>query len=180
MVTRTDKPSGPVEVNATSPAPGAELHPSGSGTVSLGATGFDTEAGVIRPSPVDGGKHARALGGIWSGSVVSTPGTGSAGSDRRGAPDVVGDAVFVGDDVALARIAVPPVVFPHPPTHASTQNTPAAASGMGLARRDRSVARKRKRKFGFHVVVGPAGQIDGDRSDGAAGEGERRLVPAGY
>ena len=43
-------PSGPVDVNATSPVPGAEFQPSGSGTVIVGATGSGTDALVMRLS----------------------------------------------------------------------------------------------------------------------------------
>ncbi|HWF27079.1 MAG TPA: hypothetical protein VG327_01650 [Mycobacterium sp.] len=83
--------SGPVDVNATSPVPGAEFQRSGSGTVIVGATGSATDALFMLPLVGGGGKQARALAGMWSGSVTSTPGTGSAGSDGLGAAEVVVD-----------------------------------------------------------------------------------------
>ncbi len=72
MVTFADMPSEPVAFNATFPVPGSELKPSGTGTVIVGAAGSDTAAMVKRPLLVGDGKHATALGGMCSGSVVST------------------------------------------------------------------------------------------------------------
>jgi hypothetical protein len=48
---------------------------------------------------------------MCSGSVTSTPGIGSAGSDGLDAAEVVVD-----DAVCLTGKAVPPVVFPQPTT----------------------------------------------------------------
>ena len=139
-------PSGPVDVNATSPVPGAELQPSGRATVIVGATGSGTEAAVMLPLVGGGGKQTTALGGMWSGSVTSTPGTGSAGSDNL-------VEVVVGEAVPVARTAVPPVVFPQPAaTPADRQITPAVPSAAHTARAA-SVARKRKRDFLFDVCV---------------------------
>ena len=88
-----------------------------------GATGSGTEALAMAPRAGGGGKHTRAFGGIWSGSVVSTPGTGSAGSDRVGAAELVDDAL------ALGRMAVPPVLLSQPATTpADRQSRPATTS----------------------------------------------------
>src|SRR5947209_7891355 len=147
-------PSGPVEVSATSPLPAADTQPSGRGSTITGATGSGTEALAVVALAPGGGKHATALGGMWSGTVTSTPGTGSAGSDSRG---------------GLAPMAVPAVVFSQPTaTPVARQSRPTASL----------VARKRKRQFAFHVLVRPAREVDGDLGDGASGERERRLVAA--
>jgi hypothetical protein len=144
-------PSGPIDVNATSPVPGAEFQPSGSGTVIVGATGSGTDALVMLPLVGGGGKHITALGGMWSGSVTSTPGTGSAGSDGLDAAEVVVDYA-----VCLTGKAVPPVVFPQPTaTPADRQITTAVPSATHTAWAD-SVARKCKRNFSFDVYVRPA------------------------
>ena len=148
MVTRTDMPSGPVDVNATPAVPGTEFQPSGRGTTIAGATGSATEALAMLPLVGGGGMQTTALGGIRSGSVTSTPGTGSAGSDGLDAAEVVVD-----DDVCLTGTAVPPVVFPQPTVApADRQTTPAVPSATHTARAS-SVARKRKRNFSFHVCV---------------------------
>src|SRR6516162_902680 len=127
MVTLADMPSGPVDVNATSPVPGAEFQPSGRTTVIVGATGSGTDALVMLPLAGGGGNHTTALGGMWSGSVTSTPGTGSAGSD--------GLEVVVDDAVCRTGTAVPPVVFPQPTaTPADRQITPAVPSATHTAR----------------------------------------------
>src|SRR5690242_10940288 len=142
MVTFTDIPSGPVDVSATSPLPEVEFQPSGSGVTITGATGSATAALAMLPVVGGGGMHATALGGMWSGRVTSTPGTGSAGSGGNDADAVV---------VAVARVAEPPVVRSQPaatPTHRQSRPMPS------------SVARKRKRNFGFHVDIRPARQVD--------------------
>jgi hypothetical protein len=119
--------------------------------VIVGATGSDTDALVMPPLAGGGGKHTTALGGMWSGSVTSTPGTGSAGSDGLDAAEAVVD-----DAVCLAGTAVPPVVFPQPAaTPADRQIAPAVPTATHTARVG-SVARKRKRDFFFHIHVWPA------------------------
>src|SRR5271166_4378141 len=93
---------------------------------------------------------------MWSGSVAATPGTGSAGS---------------GCGSGWVGLCWQP---------ADTQISPAVPSAAHSRLGDNSVARKGKRKFGFHVLIGPAGKVDGDLRDGAAGEHERRLEAAGH
>src|ERR1700756_741855 len=162
--------SGPLSVNATSPCPGSEVQPSGTVTVILGAAGSATSATVPTPIPVGSGKHTNALGGMWSGSVVSIPGTGVP-------PLVVGccvpDALVVVDMTGSpARRALPPVALTHPESTAIATRHAADLKGI-------SVTRKSQRQFLFQVFVRPAGKVDGDLGDGPASERERRLVAAG-
>jgi hypothetical protein len=74
MVTDPVMPSGPPSDNATSRCPGSLVQASGTVTVILGAAKSDTCATVPMPIPGGPGKQANALGGMWSGSVVSIPG----------------------------------------------------------------------------------------------------------
>src|SRR5262249_33644124 len=112
-----------------------------------------------------GGRHVTAAGGMWSGSVGSTPGTGSAGSK---------DGVVA---VPLARIAVPAVVFSQPTTTPTTRHAHPRTAHTHLA--DSSVARKGKREFSFQIFIRFAGDVEGDLCDRAAGEAERRFVAPG-
>jgi hypothetical protein len=118
---------------------------------------------------------------MWSGSVVATPGTGSAGSkDGCGKAETDAetdpDTAVVDEAVPLAGIAAPPVVFSQPTTTPATRHAHPRTSHTHLA--GGSVARKGKREFHFDIHIGPAGKVDGDLGDGAAGERERRLVAA--
>ena len=69
---------------------------------------------------------------MWSGRVVSTPGTGSAGSDNLGAAGLVTDVV-VDETVPLVPMAVPPVVFSQPTARpADRHSRPAVPSAADL------------------------------------------------
>src|SRR5271166_2103156 len=139
----------------------------------LGATGSGTDAIANRPLKGGWGKHTMASGGMCWGSVISTPGTGSAGSDSVGAAELVDEAV------PPVRMAMPPVVFSQPTaTPAPSQSRIVTPASAYLERAGSSVARKRKREFPFHVLVRPIRQVDSDPGDGAAGERKRCLVAA--
>src|ERR1700759_624103 len=118
-----------------------------------------------------------ALGGMWSGSVSSIPGTGAPWL-------VVGcggvaELTVVDAAGAPARTALPSVALTHPESRATA--TRHAAPGIGQIGRDGiSVTRKGQRQFLFQVFVGSPGEVDCDLSDGAAGERERRFVAAGH
>src|SRR6201999_785459 len=125
------------------------------------------------PIPGGPGKQTNALGGMCSGNVVSIPGTGVP-------------LLLVGRCDPVADCAEPPVQAATPAMVRSQPDSTAIvarAAIAGNARRhlDRcSVTRKSQRQFFFHVLIWPAGEIDGDLRDGAADEHERRLVPAGH
>jgi hypothetical protein len=80
MVTAPDMPSGPVNVNALSPVPATELQPSGTMTTNLGRGRVGHFSHGHAATAGGGGTQVDAAGGMWSAGVVSTPGTGSAGS----------------------------------------------------------------------------------------------------
>src|ERR1700722_19658340 len=125
------------------------------------------------PIPAGSGKQTKALGGMCSGNVVSTPGAG-AGSPVVGRCDPVADWAD-----PPVQAATPSMVRSQPDSTAIV----ARAAIPGNARRDldrSSVTRKSQCPFFFHVLIRTAGEIDGDLRDGAAAEHERRLVPAGH
>src|ERR1700722_16493138 len=124
------------------------------------------------PIPAGSGKQTKALGGMCSGNVVSTPGAG-AGSPVVGRCDPVADWAD-----PPVQAATPSMVRSQPDSTAIV----ARAAIPGNAPRDldrSSVTRKSQRQFFFHVLIWPAGDTDGDPCDGAAPEPERRLLPAG-
>ncbi|EPQ70237.1 hypothetical protein MMEU_4676 [Mycobacterium marinum str. Europe] len=71
-----------------SPLPPRAVQPSGTLSVTLGASWSAAAAVVARPSPVSDGAQPIVWGGICSGWVATTPGTGLAGSGcKPGEPD---------------------------------------------------------------------------------------------
>src|SRR6201995_3300354 len=117
-----------------------------------------------------------ALGGMWSGSVSSIPGTGVP----RLVVGCSGVAELAVVDAAGApgRTALPSGALTHPESRATAPRHAAPGSGQ-IGRDGISVTRKGQRHFLFQVFVGPPGEVDCDLSDGAAGERERRFIAAG-
>jgi hypothetical protein len=89
-----------------------------------GAAGSEICATVPTPIPLGSGKHSNALGGMWSGSVSSIPGTGTP---RLVGGRGVAELAVVDAACTPVQAAAPSMVLTHPDSTAITTK-PADAS----------------------------------------------------